>query len=165
MLFISAKLPCAPCSGFFQTALHTFLNLLLSALICCLVLCMFYIWCLVSCSHFQFVCIYIFNRDFYTIFFSVLPSIFLYFLFLQLCVHHFVFAFISFDSFPHTLNARVKGHLEPTHLKSWPLFTFSTKSLGQDSPSVYLFSVTIWSRFTAAKIKLGEVSPSWFSFF
>ena len=28
----------------------------------------------------------------------------------------------------HTANACVKGHLEPTHLKSSPLFTFSTKS-------------------------------------
>ena len=36
-------------------------------------------------------------------------------------------------------NARVKGHLEPTHLKSSPLFTFSTKSLGHDSPLVHLF--------------------------
>ena len=26
------------------------------------------------------------------------------------------------------INACVKGHLEPTHLKSSPLFTFSTKS-------------------------------------
>ena len=26
------------------------------------------------------------------------------------------------------LNACIKGHLEPTHLKSSPLFTFSTKS-------------------------------------
>ena len=56
--------------------------------------------------------------------------------------------------------ACVKGHLEPTHLKSSPLFTFSTKSLGQDSPSVHLFSKTIGSRFTTAKIKLGEDSPS-----
>ena len=50
-----------------------------------------------------------------------------------------------------TLNACVKGHLEPTHLKSSPLFTFSTKSLGQDSPSVHLFSKIIGSRFTTAK--------------
>ena len=49
-------------------------------------------------------------------------------------------------------NACVKGHLEPTHLKSSPLFTFSTKSLGQDSPSVHVFSKTIGSRFTPAKI-------------
>ena len=49
-----------------------------------------------------------------------------------------------------------------THLKSSPLFTFSTKSLGQDSPSIHLFSKIIRSRFTAAKIKLGEDSPSWF---
>ena len=56
--------------------------------------------------------------------------------------------------------ACVKGHLEPTHLKFSPLFTFSTKSLGQDSPSVHLFSKTIGSRFTTAKIKLGEDSPS-----
>ena len=58
-------------------------------------------------------------------------------------------------------NACVKGHLEPTHLKSSPLFTFSKKLLGQDSPSVYLFSKTIGSRFTTTKIKLGEDSPSW----
>ena len=55
--------------------------------------------------------------------------------------------------------ARVKGDLEPTHLKSSPLFTFLTKLLGQDSPSVHLFSITIGSRFTATKIKLGEDSP------
>ena len=36
--------------------------------------------------------------------------------------------------------ARIKVHLEPTHLRSSPLFTFSTKSLGQDSPSIHLFS-------------------------
>ena len=36
--------------------------------------------------------------------------------------------------------ACIKGHLEPTHLKSSPLFTFSTKSSGQDSPSIHLFS-------------------------
>ena len=58
------------------------------------------------------------------------------------------------------VNARVKGHLKPTHLKSSPLFTFSTKSLGQDSPSIHLFSKIIGSRFTFAKIKLGEDSPS-----
>ena len=56
--------------------------------------------------------------------------------------------------------ACVKGYLEPTHLKSSPLFTFSTKSLGQDSPSVHLFSKTFGSIFTPAKIKLGEDSPS-----
>ena len=56
-------------------------------------------------------------------------------------------------------NARVKGHLEPTHLKSSPLFTFSTKLLGQDSPSIHLFSKIIGSRFTTVKIKLGEDSP------
>ena len=55
--------------------------------------------------------------------------------------------------------ACIKGHLEPTHLKSSPLFTFSTKSLGQDSPSVHPFSKTIGSRFTTAKIKFGEDSP------
>ena len=55
-------------------------------------------------------------------------------------------------------------HFEPTHLKSSPLFIFSTNSLGQDSLSVHLFSITIESRFTAAKIKLGEDSPSWFVF-
>ena len=58
------------------------------------------------------------------------------------------------------LYAYVKGHLEPTHLKYSPLFTFSTKSLGQDSPSIHLFSKIIRSRFTIAKIKLGEDSPS-----
>ena len=58
------------------------------------------------------------------------------------------------------LYARVKGHLEPTHLKSSPLFTFSTKSLAQDSPSIHPFSKLIGSRFTTAKIKLGEDSPS-----
>ena len=57
--------------------------------------------------------------------------------------------------------ARVKGHLEPTHLNSSPRFTFSTKSLGQDSPSIHLFYKI---RFTTAKIKLGEDSPSWFVF-
>ena len=45
----------------------------------------------------------------------------------------------------------VKGYLEPTHLKFSPLFTFSTKSLGQDSPSVHPFSTTIGPRFTAVK--------------
>ena len=64
------------------------------------------------------------------------------------------------------LYACVKGHLEPsTHLESSPLFTFSTKSLGQDSPSGHLFSKTIGSRFTIAKINLGEDSPSWFIYF
>ena len=52
----------------------------------------------------------------------------------------------------HLFNASIEGHLEPTHLKSSPLVTFSTKSLGQDSPSVHLFSLKIGSRFTAAKI-------------
>ena len=47
--------------------------------------------------------------------------------------------------------ARVKGHLEPTHLKSSPLFTFVTKSLSQDSPLIHLFSKIIGSRFTMAK--------------
>ena len=60
--------------------------------------------------------------------------------------------------------AHVKGHLEPTHLKSSPLFTFSTKLLGQDSPSIHLFSKMIGSRFTTTKIKLGEDSSSWFVF-
>ena len=58
------------------------------------------------------------------------------------------------------INACVKGHLEPTHFKSSPLLTFSTKSLGQNSPSIHLFSKIIGSRFTTAKIKLGEDSPS-----
>ena len=42
--------------------------------------------------------------------------------------------------------ARVKGHLEPTHLKSSPLFTFLKKLLGQDSPSVHLFFYNIHHR-------------------
>ena len=62
------------------------------------------------------------------------------------------------------INACVKGHLEPTHLKSTPLFTFSTKSLGQDSPSIHHFFKIIESRFTTTKIKLGEDSPSCFVF-
>ena len=53
-----------------------------------------------------------------------------------------------------------KGHLEPTHLKSLPLFIFSTKSLSQDSPPVHTFSITIGSRFTAVKIKLSDDSLS-----
>ena len=61
--------------------------------------------------------------------------------------------------------AIVKGRLEPTHLKSSPLFTFTTKSLGQDCLPIQPFSKTIGSRLTAAKIKLGEVSPSSFVFF
>ena len=61
--------------------------------------------------------------------------------------------------------ACVKGHLEPTHLKSSPLFTFLRKSLRQDSPSIHLFSKIIRSRFTITKIKLDEDSPSWFVFF
>ena len=65
---------------------------------------------------------------------------------------------------PISINACVKGHLEPTHLKSSPLFTFSTKLLGQDSPSIHLFSKIIGSRFTTPKIKLGEDSPSRFVF-
>ena len=36
------------------------------------------------------------------------------------------------------------------------------KIVSQDSPSVHLFSKTIGSRFTIAKIKFGEDSPSWF---
>ena len=68
-------------------------------------------------------------------------------------------------SFLTTAYALVKGHLKPTHLKSSPLFTFTTKLLGQDSPSVHLFSETIGSRFTTVKIRLGEDSPSWFVFF
>ena len=69
---------------------------------------------------------------------------------------------VQFNGKNNKINASVKGHLEPTHLKSSPLFTFSTKLLGQDSPSVHLFSKAIGSRFTIAKIKLGEDSPSWF---
>ena len=53
----------------------------------------------------------------------------------------------------HILNARVKGHIEPTHLKSSPLFTFSTKLLGQDLPPIHLLSKIIGSRFTTAKIR------------
>ena len=58
--------------------------------------------------------------------------------------------------------ARVKGRLEPTHLKSSPLFPFSTKSLRHDSPSIHLFFKMIGSRFTTTEIKLGEDSPSFF---
>ena len=68
--------------------------------------------------------------------------------------------FIKLNYWFESFNACIKGHLEPTHLKSSPLFTLSTKSLGQDSPSVHLFSKTIGSRFTPAKVKLGEDSPS-----
>ena len=63
---------------------------------------------------------------------------------------------LSFDN----MNARVKGQLETIHLKSLLLFNFLTKSLSQDSPSVHLFSITIGSRFTAAKIKLGEMASN-----
>ena len=48
--------------------------------------------------------------------------------------------------------ACAKGHLEPTHLKSSPLFTLSTRSLGPDSPSIHLFSKIIRSRFTTGKV-------------
>ena len=81
----------------------------------------------------------------------------------HLCIWHCLFISGSCnDHIKKVLNACIKGHLEPTHLKSSPLFTFSTKWLGQDSPSVHLFSKTIGSRSIAAKIKLGEDSPSWF---
>ena len=63
---------------------------------------------------------------------------------------------ISLNEQDRSLNALVKGHLEPTLIKSSPLFTLTTKSLGQDS-SVHLFSKTIGSRITAAKIKLGKI--------
>ena len=53
-----------------------------------------------------------------------------------------------------------KVHRKPNHLKSSPLFPFTTKSMGQDSPSVQLISKTIGSRLTDSKIKLGEDSPS-----
>ena len=76
----------------------------------------------------------------------------------------FVTYFVSSSKFEPYFNARVKGYLEPTNLKSSPLFTFATKSLGQDSSPVHLFSITIESSFTAAKIKLGEDSPGWFVF-
>ena len=76
----------------------------------------------------------------------------------------YLYSFAILGYFAASVYACVKGHLEPTHLKSSPLFTFSTKSLGQDSPSVHLFSKIIGSRFTTAKIKLGEDSPSWFVF-
>ena len=59
----------------------------------------------------------------------------------------------------HMCYACIKGHLEPTHLKSLPLFTFSTKSLGQDSPLIHLFSKIVGSSYTTTKIKLGEDSP------
>ena len=67
---------------------------------------------------------------------------------------------VHFRAYFGPIYARVKGHLEPTHLKFSPLFTFSTKLLGQDSPSIHLFSKIIGSRFTNAKMKLGEDSPS-----
>ena len=50
--------------------------------------------------------------------------------------------------------ACIKGHLEPTHLKSSPLLTFSTKSVSQESPSIHLFSKIIGSRFTTPKNKV-----------
>ena len=67
---------------------------------------------------------------------------------------------ILHDIHAYAAYACIKGHLEPTHLKSSPVFTFSTKSLGQDSPSIHLFSRIIGSRFTTAKINLGEDSLS-----
>ena len=75
------------------------------------------------------------------------------------CVLDFRFLFNQ-PQIDFGIYARVKGHLEPTYLKSSPLFTFSTKSLGQDSPLIHLFSKIIGSRFATAKIKLGEDSPS-----
>ena len=49
--------------------------------------------------------------------------------------------------FPHT-NAHVKGHLEPAHLKSSSLFTYSTKALGRDSPSGHRCKNKVGGRFT-----------------
>ena len=51
---------------------------------------------------------------------------------------------------PNTVNtyAFVKGHLKPTHLKSSPLFTFTTELLGQ-----------IHHQFTSFLKKLGQDSP------
>ena len=53
------------------------------------------------------------------------------------------------------VNACVKGHLKPTHLKSSPLFTFSTKSLGQDSPSVHFFFYNNWVKIHCCENKVG----------
>ena len=46
---------------------------------------------------------------------------------------------------------------EATYLKSSPLFIFSKKSFGQDSPLIHLFSKIIGSRFTTVETKLGEI--------
>ena len=78
----------------------------------------------------------------------------------QLVFHNLSIICLSVVQYEGDIYACVKGHLEPTHLKSSALFTFSTKSLGQDSPSVHLFSKITGSRFTTAKMKLGEDSPS-----
>ena len=51
--------------------------------------------------------------------------------------------------------ACIKGHLEPPHLKSSPLFTFSTKSLGQDTPSVHLFFYNNWVKIHHHENKVG----------
>ena len=67
---------------------------------------------------------------------------------------------------PRQVTTYARIILEPTHFKSSPLFTFWIKSLGQNSPSVHLFSVLQLGQDSprAAKIKLGEDSPSWFVF-
>ena len=48
------------------------------------------------------------------------------------------------SGFSDNLYARVKVHLEPTHLKYSHLFTFSRKSLGQDLKSVHFFFCINW---------------------
>ena len=53
------------------------------------------------------------------------------------------------------INAHVKGYLEPAQLKSSPLFTFSTKLLGQDSPSVHLFFYNNWIKIHCYENKVG----------
>ena len=49
--------------------------------------------------------------------------------------------FVWFEPVSDLIYARIKGHLEPTHLKSSPLFTFSTKSLGQNPGGVLNFEL------------------------
>ena len=53
---------------------------------------------------------------------------------LALCQAILVPIFISMRNLLHrSVNVRIKGHLGPTHLKSSPVFTFSTQLLDQDS--------------------------------
>ena len=55
-----------------------------------------------------------------------------------------------------SINACVKEHLEPTHLKSSPLFTFSTKSLRQDSPLFQNYWVKIHHRENKCQVKIHQ---------